>query len=546
MALRFKKIGAGAVGLLLAVGHLALASAADDRLVAAAAAQDKAAITSLLKRGVDVNASRADGATALLWAAHFNDAETVDLLLQAGANVNAADDHGVTPLARACENNNLALVDRLLRAGANPNIAQVSGQTPLMMAAHIGNLEIAKTLVAHGADVNVRTTQTGASALMWAISDRRDDITQFLLDHKADVHRSTIRGFTPLMLAARNGDIDTAKRLIQAGATINEPASDGTQLLPYALVVGQADFAMFLIEQGADPNGSLGGVNAIHAAAGPVDMWLDIWMREHGSGVTYTTGSGPMRNPIRPDQRSKLVKALIARGANVNGRITTTAMMMGYVGYPKKGAFEPFACGTGDLRGATPLIVAALSANGTSGGFGGDRGVPSVDASGESFVDIMNVLLAAGADHKLTTDDGTTALMLAAGLGRATFSPGIQRGRRSIGAERAVTTLLDAGADVNAVNEADFTALHGAAFRGLNEVIKVLVDRGARIDARDYRGRTPYRLAEGSKQSFQFQAYPGTAEYIKSLGADVTLGIPGTVQERNRELGAAAAANQQD
>jgi hypothetical protein len=119
---------------------------------------------------------------------------------------------------------------------------------------------------------------------------------------------------------------------------------------------------------------------------------------------------------------------------------------------------------------------------------------------------------------------------------------GIQRGRRSQTAEDAVKLLLDAGADVNAVNEADFTALHGAAFRGLDEVIEILVTRGANINARDFRGRTAYRIAEGSKQSFQFQAYPETAEFIKKLGANA-LGI-GTVQERNRDLSAAAAQNQ--
>src|SRR5262245_65489553 len=96
--------------------------------------------------------------------------------------------------------------------------------------------------------------------------------------------------------------------------------------------------------------------------------------------------------------------------------------------------------------------------------------------------------------------------------------------------------LLDAVADSAAVNDADFTALHGAAFRGLNEVIKILVDRGAKINARDYRGRTAYRIAEGSKQSFQFQAYSNTAAYIKSLGANTRLGVPGTVQERMRDI----------
>jgi len=132
-------------------------------------------------------------------------------------------------------------------------------------------------------------------------------------------------------------------------------------------------------------------------------------------------------------------------------------------------------------------------------------------------------------------------LMVAAGLGRCTFDPNLKRGARSVGAEEAVTFLLNAGADINAMNEADFTALHGAAYRGLNEVIKILVDRGADINARDYRGRTPYRLAEGSKQSFQFQAYPDTAAFMKTLGADTTIGVPGTVQERMRDIPAAGA-----
>src|SRR3954462_5311536 len=110
----------------------ASAAASDLRLVNAAAEQDKAAIRALLKQRVDVNARRADGATALLWAVHFNDLETVDLLLKAGADVNAADDHGMTPLAQAVENNNPALVQRLLGAGSNANAAQTSGMTPLM------------------------------------------------------------------------------------------------------------------------------------------------------------------------------------------------------------------------------------------------------------------------------------------------------------------------------------------------------------------------------------------------------------------------------
>ena len=208
-------------------------------------------------------------------------------------------------------------------------------------------------------------------------------------------------------------------------------------------------------------------------------------------------------------------------------------MFSSYVGYPKKGAFEPFSPGTGDLRGATPLWVAATDMNGAARVFNYGPAYTSSSAT------ILRTLLAAGADPHLTTDDGTTPLMAAAGLGRATYTPRVARGTQSPMAEDAVRMLIEAGADVNAVNEADFTALHGAAFRGLNEVVEHLVAKGADIDARDFRGRTAYRMAEGSKQSFQFQNWPDTAALLARLGANTRLGIPGTVQERLRDIPAA-------
>jgi ankyrin repeat protein len=524
----------------------ASAAAPDLRLVNAAAAQDKAAIRTLLKQRVDVNAKRADGATALLWAVHFNDLETVDLLIKAGADVNASDDHGVTPLAQATENNNIALVQKLLAGGANANAAQTSGLTPLMTAAHTGNVEVVKALLSRGADVNVMTKETGISALMWAVADQRPDVAKVLIENQADVKRSSIKGFTPLLFAARNGDIEMAKLLLAAGADVNEHASDGTMPLPFSIQSGQEKFALFLLDQGANPNSDMAGVRALHVAAGPVDMWLEPWTRTRYGGQVYSAGNGGgFGSMLSNDQRLNLVKALLAKGADPNARITTSAMMMSYIGYPKKGAFEPFACGTGDLRGATPLLVAAMAANSGNLLFAAQGSEVNRDGDATkatAAAEILRALLAKGADLKLTTVDGTTPLMVAAGLGRATFDPNLKRGRRSISAEQAVTVLLDAGADINAVNEADFTALHGAAYRGLNEVIKILVDRGANMNARDFRGRTPYRLAEGSKQSFQFQAYPETAAYMKELGFDTKLGIPGTVQERNRDLAAAAAA----
>ena len=528
----FRRTAAGGVlaGMLAAAAAVAAAEP-DLRLVAAAARQDAAAVRALIGEGVDVDARRSDGVTALLWAAHRDDLATADLLLAAGADPDSADDHGVTPLIRATENASPALVERLLAAGADAGLAQGNGLAPLMVAARTGNLDIVRTLLEHGAGVNAATAELGATALMWAVAAPHRPIVEVLLEAGADVQVSTAKGMTPLLTAAQHGDVETARLLIAAGAGVNRPGSDGTYPLPFAIVDGHDDFALFLLEEGADPNTRIDGIPALAAAAGNVDTWLAGWDQRHGDAryvSRYRSRGG--RIYLNAAQRLPLVKALLAAGADPDGRITTSAMLMNYIGYPKKGAFEPFACGTGDLRGATALWVAAFGA--ASEGAYRSSAAGSENYRVESSADIVGVLLEAGADQSLATDDGTTPFMAAAGLGRSTFRPNWTRGRRSRGAEEATRVLLEAGAEINATNEADFTALHGAAFRGLNEVVEYLVERGADIDARDYRGRTPYRLAEGSKQSFQFQAFPETAVLLAELGANTRLGVPGTVQER--------------
>ena len=499
-------------------GSVATADAQDLRLVTAAAEQDADAVLALLGEGVDVNTAWADGSTALLWAAHWNDLDMADRLLSAGADVNARDDHGVTALERAAENASRQMVERLLASGADPNLAQTSGLTPLMVAARTGSLAVVEALLTADADINAATTELQGTALMWAVTQSHDDVVRALLDRGANAHTSTADGFTPLLFAAAGGDIEVAESLIGAGVDINDTGVDGTHALPYAIVNGHNEFALFLLRHGADPAGSMGQISALHAAAGSIGTWLGDWSREHGFGERFRG-----RN-LTADQRMSLVQALLEHGADPNVRIGTSAMFMSYIAHPREGAFERFACGTGDLRGATPLWVAAHMAN----------------RDGDGAVEVIRTLLSADADQHLTTDDGTTPLMAAAGLGRGTYTPTEPRGVRSEGAEAAVKILTEAGADINAINEADFTALHGAAFRGNNEIIEYLVAGGADIDARDFRGRTAYRIAEGAKQSFQFQTWPETAALLKDLGANTALGIPGTARQKLRDVLATA------
>lgn len=510
--------------VFLSTAGLASAATPDLRLVNAVMARSTQSVKVLLKEGVDVNTPRADGATPIFWAAHWDNMEMVDLLLQAHANVNAADDHGVTALDLACVNANAAIVEKLLAAGANAKHVQTNGVTPLMTAARTGNLAIVKALLARGADVNAAVADNGQTALMWATAERHHEVLPALIASGANVHVQSKIGFTPLLFAARNGDIEAARTLLAAGAEVNAAGLDGTHALPLAIVSGQAEMAKFLLDNKADPNGTMAGVHALHAAAGAVDMWIREWYRARG--VDYSRSAPNMA----ATSRTELVKTLIAHGADPNARIESSAGVQGWLTL-KRGAHEPFSVGTGNLRGATALWVAAFDMH--AGVYGSGSALGDVAMSGKP--EIVRALLELGADLTLTTEDKTTPLMAATGLGHSTYLPGQKRGGRTPDAEATVKLFVDAGANVNAINEAGFTALHGAAFKGLNEVVEYLVAHGAAINAKDYQGRTAYRMAEGSKQSFQFQEWPETAELLKTLGADVTLGITGREQERKRD-----------
>ena len=517
-----QRIARRLAAVLLALPLVALAGPvrADStpELVNAAHQQQFETVARLLKQGADPNARRADGATALMWAAHWNHAATVDALLRAGADVNASDDEGVTPLVLACENGSAAVVTRLLRAGANPNGAQKNGLTALMMASRTGNTAVVKPLLEAGANTNAVIPSTGQTALMWATAEGHVAMMRELIAAGADVSPRSKIGFTPLLFAVRNGDVEAATVLIGAGADVNDAGADGTHALPLAIISGREAMATFLLERGANPNGTMHGVSALHAAAGDVDTWLRDWLRARGASVYARTTSGLALGP-----RIALLKTLLARGADVNGRIATdTVMGLGVSG--RHGAFDSFSVGTGNLKGATPLWVAAFAANG--------GGMPRGEAAA-SAADVVRILLENGADPHLPTEDGTTPLMVAAGLGRSNYQPEALRGPRSPSAEAAVKMLVEAGAQINQVNEASFTALHGAAFRGSNEIITYLVEQGADINAVDYRGRTPYRIAESAQQSFRIQSWPETAALLRKLGADVTLGVDGRAADRD-------------
>src|SRR5881396_1858117 len=230
--------------------------AAVSDLADAAMKGNKEAVRSLLQKKVDVNAAQTDGATALHWAVRLDDLETVELLVRAGANVSTATRAGATPLQLAAVNGNPAIIERLIKAGADPNAPLTKyGDTALMMAARTGKAEAIRALLVNGAQVNATEAWGGTTALMWAASESHPDAVKMLIDRGANVNvRSKIvpsegrqggssnssvtslprdpapaekpkkdyyGGFTPLHFAVRQGDAESTRLLVAAGADVN-------------------------------------------------------------------------------------------------------------------------------------------------------------------------------------------------------------------------------------------------------------------------------------------------------------------------------------
>ena len=263
---------------------------ADAGLADAAKARDWALVASLIDTGADLDAPQADGATALHWAAYWDAADVLDRLVRAGANVDARNDYGATPLWAACANRHAAAVERLLAAGADPNLGLDSGETLLMRCAFTGDPGAVRALLAHGVDIDAAEPARGQTALMWAVANRQPAVTRVLIESGAAVgvrtrtvrqfrgtgERSTTSpqgaawfdsgGFTPLLFAARHGDIESARALLAAGADVNDRAADGNSALVVAAMSGHENLARFLVARGADPDAAGAGYTPLHAA----------------------------------------------------------------------------------------------------------------------------------------------------------------------------------------------------------------------------------------------------------------------------------------
>jgi ankyrin repeat protein len=241
----------------------------------------------------------------------------------------------------------------------------------------------------------------------------------------------------------------------------------GTSALIIAITNGNFELAALLLDRGADPNADAQGWSALHQVAftrRPPNV----------KGLPPPVPSGNL-------DTLALAKALIAHGADPNGRM-------------KK---EP-----GD--GHRTYMISRIGAT------------PFLNAARGTDVDLMRVLKEGGANPSLTTDEGTTPLMIAAGVG--IWKTGESAGTNEE-ALQAVKLAWELGNDVNVVDKRGNTAMHGAALRGSPEIVRFLVSKGAKTDVTNKIGWTPLTIAEGVLYPNTFSRSFETAAALRELGA---------------------------
>jgi ankyrin repeat protein len=449
------------VGGLVVLLSSATAGAASSPMADAAMKQNREAVRSLLRQKADVNAPQVDGTTALHWAVRLDDLDTADLLIRAGAKVSAANRDGATPLQLAALNGNAAMIEKLVKAGADPNAPlSASGDTALMLAARTGTTDAIKVLVETGANVNAKESWGGTTPLMSAVAERHPAAVRMLIERGADVSaRSNFvaaangRGFegrtpsaprpgqaveefasgwlTPLMFAAREGDLESARLLVTAGADVNAIAADGKDALGLAVFNGNYELASFLVDNKSKVN------QADTQGFTPLFWAVDRRNMETAPNFPWMVTADPL----------PLVRKLLDAGANPNAVVDNTPRARMRAGSPR-------------IVFATPLMRAAFS---------GD-------------LELVKLLLSKGADPNIKSKDYETMLEAAAGLG---FIQGYSKGKSSAERLEVVKLLVGLGADVNAADDYGITALMAAANMGDVSIIQYLVDRGADLGAYD-------------------------------------------------------------
>ena len=595
--MRFQNSIAAVVALFAPVFYLTVLSGANSPVADAAMRGDTAEIRKLITAKADVNAPQSDGATAIQWAAYRNDLAMADALIAAKADVKIPNREGATALRLASINGSAEMIAKLLAAGASANEVGPNGETPLMFAARNGNPAALKVLIDAKADVNAKEKTRGTTPLMWAAEQAHPDAVAALVAAGADVsarsnndtkgnsaylanpvkqrlksafganatdnkQQTKARGgqgggnfkggnkggnngkaplpnvdggdvdvvaaadaaaaeaafgrtrdtnggaLTPLVFAARQNCLECAKILLDAGANVNQTTNYGWSPLLTATQNRNYKLASFLLDRGANPNLKNNG------------GWSPLYLATDNRNIEL----GDYPTPKADMDHLDYIKLLLAKGADPNIRVC------GVRSNPQA-ATESEKCVGDSTETRTNFTMQWLFEDGAT---------PFIRAAQSSDVELMKVLLAAGADPKIRTAHDVTALSVASGIAwveGVTFEWSREKN------QEAVKMLLDLGINPNQQDDEGRAALHGAAHKGRNEIVEALVNAGADLEMHDMGSRDtvngamlgltwiPLHYSQGLVRVGVQSAipHPETAALIKELMTKKGLTIPADI-----------------
>jgi len=469
-------------------------------------------VTKLLKAGADAKERGLSGETMLMLAARNGNPDTIKALIAAGAEVNAKESlRGTTALMWAAEQSHPAAVKALLDAKADYSLkSAVAGVPRAYMAnqVNVATVQAAQARLAaekaglapppapaggggrgggnnrNGAGgagaangqnaAGVAPPLPGANAAAGgfgggqgggnrggnrggnganrggaaapaaaAAGAAADDGGDDAAGPIAGATGNSGGGLTALIFASRQGDLESAKLLLAAGADINQPSDYGWTPLLTATQNRHYILGKYLMENGAD-------VNLANKSS-----WTNLYLATDNRNIE----GGDFPVPKADMDSLEYIRALLDHKADVNAQIRENTLTRTI--FTMQWLFE---------RGATPFLRASQS----------------------SDTALMKLLLERGANPKIATDYGDTALSAAAGIG---WVEGVTYEWSKEENYQAIKMLLDLGLDPNGANNDGRTPLMGAALKGRNDVIQLLVDRGAKLETRDKGSRDTDKLA---------------------------------------------------
>ncbi len=505
---------------------------------------DLAIVEVLLYAGANPGAATRVGAfTPLHLASRAGNAGAIRALVGAGADVQAVTSSGgnVTPLLFAVSSGAPEAVTALIEHGADVNARETAWeQTPLMWAAAYDHVEALKVLLAAGADASaasrvddiperekeraekakIRNRRMAAISQLDRQGDKPEDESAERRDREAEERPAAEQsadepkplsydeligkkgGLTPLLFAARQGNPESVRALLEAGVDVNQPSGDHTSPMLMAAINGHFDLAKLLLERGADPN--------LASDAGTTPLFAAI-NTQWAPRVSFPQ---PVSFKQQDTDYLELMELLLKAGADPNARLEK------HIWY-----FEYNSARLGiDMWGATPFWRAA---------FGTD-------------IDAMRLLVRYGADPQIPTkkpperrrfgvrtekpneDPSGLPPVLAGGPGVYPIHAAAGIGHTSLGAQshhhapdawmRVVKYLVEElGADVDVRDHNGYNAIHHAASRGDTALIRYLVEKGGDVTAVSRRGETTADIANGPAE--RIPPYPAAIALLRSLGS---------------------------